>query len=489
MLLLGLAYASTIFLPYALNDENWIIRASHWWARFDVRQGRPLFSIAIFLTSQLRNVVGAAVIPVLRIGAIVGLAAAMAMVATWIEWWRFDRARAWLIVLVVASLPPFQIYVTDATWIVIPFTASVAAVLLVCAAYHRSDRSLRLPSYVCAAAMWLCALAFYQPAILIAIGLLIVPVLTADVRDAASIRSVTTFAIFVTAFVASITLMYYVAWLILWRMLESANAPAYYSPLAVNAHALSRLKYFFSDRLLQMLNLWHVDALRPTMSAWLVGLTALLGSAVDLVRAVRAGDPPAGVRRWAVKYALATGILIASDAIPLLASAPVPSYVTAPALAFVVVFWAVHGVHEVARCSPVALRAFTASLVALAVFGLFMAEYTTLTYFAVPLSLEYGLVRGEVIEYVRTHPTVHRIHVVGRKVPLLNHGLHEFGWSNATFDVYTRDMVKNVLDEIGAAADVDVTVSETLATALPSVEPPSADTALVIDLSRIHIAR
>jgi len=489
-ILLGLTYASTIFLPYALNDENWIIRASNWWARLDVRQGRPLFSIVIFLTSKLRDGVGAMVIPLLRAGAIVGIAIAMTMIARWMERWHCSRASSVLVVLTVASLPPYQVYVADATWIVLPFLAAITATITLSSAYDRmGEPDSKLRSYGAAAGLMFFSLAFYQPAVLISVGLQIVPVLTVDVRDSTSVRARVKFVAFVIAFVAIVTLVYYLTWLYLWRLLESTTGAAYYSPFAVNRHPFKRLVYFFSDRLLQVLNLWYVDALRPTPYAAVMASAILVGGAADFLRTRGNSAGRGSARNWLLKYGCVVAILIASDAIPLMAAAPIPSYVTAPALAFVVTFWALQSVFRLSPDGLGIIREPTIYLLGVGVFGLFMAEYTTLTYFSVPVSLEYGLIKGEVVEFLKTHQAVHHVHVVGRKTPLLNHGLHEFGWSNATFDVYARDMVKNVLDDVGVPADIDVTASGTLATALAPAQVPQPEEALVIDLSRIHVVR
>jgi hypothetical protein len=486
--LLGLTYSSTLFLPYALNDEQWIVRASDWWARFDVRQGRPLFTLAIYLTSQLHARIGFAVIAALRAGAIIGLAAAMILLSTWLQRWRFGRIPSAMMCLTIASLPPFQIYVVNATWLVMPLVASVAAMLLVAAGYRRSVTSRRsLLLYGAAAALMFASLAFYQPSVLIAPAMLIVPLMSVGVRDEEAEAHVIRFVIFAGVLIAGTVLTYYLCWLFLWRALEGASAGGYYSPTSFNMISLARLRYFFSDRLLQALNLWHVDSLQLTSFSYVTAALIAAGVVLDLIRTVAGRQTPAHLGRWCRKYAAVLAVLVASDGIPLLASSPIPSYVTAPALFFVVVFWAFASAREILTVRAMSNGPlFSCCLAIVMAAGLFLAQYTVSTYFSVPLFVEYRFVRGEIREYLNVHQSVRRIHVIGRHDSLLNHGLHEFAWSNATFDVYIRDMVKNALDDVGVPSEIDVTASGTLASSMPKADVPTSD-ALVIDLSRIHL--
>jgi len=487
-LLLGLTYSSTFFLPYALNDEQWIVRASGWWARFDVRQGRPLFSLAIFATSRLHTWMGFAVISAMRAGAVFGLAAAMVLLCVWMQQWNVRRIDAAIRCVTIASLPPFQIYVTDATWLVIPFNCSIAAMLLTFAGYRRSVMwPKRLAFYAGAAVLLLVALAFYQPAVLIAPAMLVVPLLSITVRDSQAETRALRFVMFAGALVATVVLIYYLSWLLLWSAQEGVSGGGYYSPTSVTVISVERLRYFFTDRLLQTLNLWYVDELKPTVYSYVTATVIALGMSTDLARTFDGSRTASHLGRWCRKYAAVIVVLVASDGIPLLASAPIPSYVTAPALFFVVATWAFSSLHQcLTSIGRHGAWAFSLGLSAVAVLGLFLAQYTVLTYFAVPLFLEYRLVRGEIGDYLKSHKEVHRVHVIGRHDSLLNQGRHEFGWSNATFDVYIRDMVKNALDDVGVPSEIEVTASNTAAAAMPRADVPPGD-ALIIDLSRIRI--
>ncbi|HWW83985.1 MAG TPA: hypothetical protein VNZ26_10310 [Vicinamibacterales bacterium] len=487
-LLLGLAYSSTIFLEYALNDENWIIRASDWWLRFDVRQGRPLFSLAIYLTSRLHDLFGFHVIALLRAGGIVGLAFAMAFLSVWLQRWGASKIHALITCLAVATLPPFQIYIANATWVVIPFTVTIVATLLLSHGYHDAGTARRRGlCYLGSGMLILGSLAFYQPAILIGLAMFIVPTLAMPVRETGETRKVARFVAFGAAFFAVVTLLYYVAWFLLWRWLERQSAGGYYSPTFVNIDPVGRLHYFFRDRLIQATNLWYVDSLKASVWSYLTISLIGIGAIADLIEASKGSDVGEHLANLLTKYICAFAFVVLSDAIPLLAGAPIPSYVTAPALFFAVAIWASHGVYASVGGREPAMRLVGAGLAAFAAVGLFMAQYTIVTYFAVPQFLEYALIQGEARAYLKSHQSIQHVHVVGRKDSLLNHGLHEFGWSNSTFDVYVRDMVKNVLDEVGVPSEVEVTASDTLVSALPKTSVPPPGSALIIDLSRIHL--
>jgi hypothetical protein len=130
----------------------------------------------------------------------------------------------------------------------------------------------------------------------------------------------------------------------------------------------------------------------------------------------------------------------------------------------------------------------SALLGAAAMAGCFIAQYTVLTYFAVPLFVENQIVKREVVQYFQTHPKLTRVHVLGRKDVIMNSGYSEYAWTNSTVDVYIRDMVKNVLDDVGAPSDTQVSANGVGAAQegviLPSQVPANA---LIIDLSRIQL--
>src|SRR5207247_3203345 len=90
------------------------------------------------------------------------------------------------------------------------------------------------------------------------------------------------------------------------------------------------------------------------------------------------------------------------------------------------------------------------------------------------------IVKREAQEYLKTHATLTRVHVLGRKDVILNSGFMEFGWANSLVDVYIRDMVKNVLDDVGVPSDIEVTSAGAAATQLTTPGPAVPADALLI---------
>jgi hypothetical protein len=294
-------------------------------------------------------------------------------------------------------------------------------------------------------------------------------------------------AIASTLLVATIV-AYYVVWLVLWWKIEG-HAMFYYGPLAYNSDPLFRLKYFFSTRLIQVFNLWYVRSVNPS-GFFFASLAMIAGAAIaDFVRALGGGRPVDGLVGWGIKYLGTLAVLVASDSIPLIATILIRSYVTMPGLYLVATVLLASSIHRwlgvIRTTGDQLLSAFLGSA---AVAGCFIAQYTVLTYFAVPLFVENQIVKRDVVEYFKTHPKLTRVHVLGRKDVLMNSGYQEYGWTNSTVDVYIRDMVKNVLDDVGATSDTEVTATGVGAAQLGSflMSQVPAD-ALIIDLSRIQL--
>jgi hypothetical protein len=488
-LFLAMMYSSTIFLRYALSDEQWIIRATNYWLRFDLRQGRPLFSWTIYATSLLHNSVGFDVVRVLRIGAIVGLAAAMSLLVVWMERFGIKRVHAVLIAAVFATLPSTQIYVVDATWLVMPTIATIVAMLLIHRALDATAKGWRRWSLLAVASVLnVASLAFYQPAVLIGFGMLSVPLLWVDVRDSVELKRRTRFVVVTSALLVATILVYYVVWLVLWWKIES-HAMFYFGPRAYNSDALGRLKYFLTTRLTQVFNLWHVQSVAP--SGFFYGSLALItGAAIaDLVRAVGDGRLIDGLVRWGIKYVGTLALLMAGDSILLVFVIPIRSFVTMPALYLIATVLLAASIHRwlgVIRTHDDQL--LSGLLGSAAVAGSFIAQYTVLTYFAVPLFVENQIVKRDVVEYFKTHPKLTYVHVLGRRDVIMNSGYEEYGWTNSIVDVYIKDMVKNVLDDVGVPSDTEVTASGVGAAqsgvVLPNQVPADA---LIIDLSRIQL--
>ena len=89
------------------------------------------------------------------------------------------------------------------------------------------------------------------------------------------------------------------------------------------------------------------------------------------------------------------------------------------------------------------------------------------------------------VQYLETHPKLTYVHVLGRKHGIMNSGYMEYGWTNSSVGVYIRDLVKNVLDDVGVPSDIYISsLGEATQAVIPAYIPADA---LVIDLSRIDL--
>ncbi len=407
-LILAAVYSSTIVYPYVLTDEAWIIRPGT--ASWTYSMGRPFFSGLGWLASQMWGARGLDVIYAMRLSAIAGLAGTAFVVMRWLQMWGHDRLTASFIAIALMTLPAYQIVVADGTQLAIAIFFAVLATHL----YFRYANRSMIPI---SAGLLFAALLIYQQQVLVAYAMLAVPLLRRREID----RRVLEYG----ALATTVSIGYFVAWKMLYRLIWPARVDTRYGPDAVSIPGVDQLAHFLDTRLPQIASFWDVS--QPNYG--IIAVTALS------LMAVKAASDIIESREAVVRYGLLLGLLAASDGFAILARA-YPSYVTGTAISLVLLYWAYCG-------AAVVLRTFAPhSAGMLAAAGCVAAFFTVKDEIAVPNWRHMQEIRAAILD----NPTAQDFYVLG--TPTGGSGYQEFGWRNSATDVYLHLASIDVADDL-----------------------------------------
>ncbi|MCQ8782841.1 hypothetical protein [Mangrovibrevibacter kandeliae] len=407
-IVLFLAYSATLFFPYLLTDETWIVRPGTYSWTF--RMGRPAFSAFIWISGQMQQTIGLDVIYVMRGSAILALAATAVILKRWFLDWGHDRVTAMWLPIVLLSLPGYQIVVADGTQL------AVAILLTTCATVvlprRREDIEPARP--LIAALLYVAALLIYQQQVLLAFAMLAVPLLASSVD-----RRTIGYVIAVGCFVTAVSVAYFLVWRII------AIPDERYGPQAVQFPAPSIVLDFVSGRFIQAANLWKVVG--PPQVGLPVVVVAILMAIKVAFEFFRQSW------RFLLPSIVLVGLLVASDGFAILAR-NYPSYVTLTPLNFLIGYWAFAGLAVLAGRWRGPLAAI------LAVGGALLAFITVKDEIAIPNNRTVAAIRAAFVE----HPQVTNFNFV---LPVQGGpGYSEFGWRNTANYLYL--MAINVADHL-----------------------------------------
>ena len=175
-------YSSTISLPYMLLDENWLLRGidsdpAHTYPllrkMISIIQGRPFFALLLSITRGFAHLTSQTIaIQMLRFMSILGLAAFALQIYTLSMKIKIPFFIAIAIALSSVTLPPFQVLIGNATWLVIPLLLIAWSFLICFDSAPKNYKNAKLNILVC---IFLCgiSLATYQSLIMINLSLLL----------------------------------------------------------------------------------------------------------------------------------------------------------------------------------------------------------------------------------------------------------------------------------------------------------------------------
>lgn len=413
---LSLIYLPTILYPYLLTDELWIIRPNTY--SWTYSMGRPLFSFFAALAAWVNGNISLAVIYVMRLSAVCGLALSGLYLARWFEVWGHTRRDSFFLAIAVMTLPAYQIVVADGTQL------AWAILFAVSGTYYFFLAFLRQSWLGCLAAglLMIAALLTYQQQLLVSFAMLCIPLLRRRF-DSHTYK----FILLHAAFLSFISILYFVGWKITYRLLWPGRIDTRYGPDAVQFPSLGQLRSWAETRIVQVANLWDVGGVPST--------GVIFGIVIALILAKTLSDLRFNPRFSAINYTIMLCLLPATDGFSILARA-YPSYITTTALGLAIFYWAVSGAGVLLSKARVNL------LFLIAVLGSFLAFMTVKNEVAVPNWRQMNVIEQAIFK----HETALNFHIVGAIQG--GPGYQEFGWRNSATDVYLHLMTINVADHL-----------------------------------------
>ncbi|MCH9672810.1 MAG: glucosyltransferase domain-containing protein [Gammaproteobacteria bacterium] len=407
-----IVYSPTLIYPYLLADETWLVRPNAW--GWTLPMGRPGFSVFAFLAQLIHSTLGfEAVIYAMRISAIVALGWSGWLMCLWFERWGHSRLVSWSIAVSMLTLPAFQIVVADGTQLAYSMLATVLSIR----AFDRGFEARNWKSLLWSAFLLYGALTIYQQQALVFFALLAVPLLMHS-RELSTYKYVVSSGVFVVA----VSVIYFVSWRAMYRLVWPDRLDTRYGPDAVGLPGLEVLDAFVTNRLVQVANLWDVS--HPDFG-WITAVIAILVlvCAAMIIRQ--------STWRAPLAIGLLVGLLVATDAFRLVAGA-YPSYVTATALSMCVFYLAVAPV----ACSRFGHYAAPLVLCLGAGFAFFTVK-----------EVAYDNWRHDTIvrEAMLANPEGRSLHIVGHS---RSDDYQEFSWQNAGNDYYVSITASNIAEDL-----------------------------------------
>lgn len=403
-------YSPTFHYPYVLTDEAWIIRPNT--SSWTLSMGRPFFSILGSASANLMASFGLDVIYAMRLSAVVGLSAASYFLMRWFEQWGHSRLASFAIAVAVMTLPAFQIVVADGTQLAVAIFFSVLATHL----YFRPDRPVLFRAAI-AATLLLAALLIYQQQILVAFAMLVVPLLRS--------KNVGRRAIEFAVLIASVSVVYFLLWKVIYNQLWPGKIDMRYGPEAVQLPGIEQLRNFLDVRLPQIASLWDVSP--PSYGVIAVLVLGLV--AVKVARDMR--EPKSAI----LTYVLLLGLLATSDGFSILARA-YPSYVSATALSLLLFYLAYSSVETLSKRFAPPIVCFLAAI------GCVSAFSTVKNEIAIPNWTHMQQIRHAIID----NPKKNNFYLLGTQSS--DRRFKEFNWRNSATDVYLNLAAIDVADDL-----------------------------------------
>lgn len=457
-------YGSTVFMPFLLKDETWLLRGYDEAGAYPslrkgvaLDQGRPVFAVLLFATRLLASVTSQLdAIVVMRAVAILCLAIFSYLLFRLFISCRIDRYSAACLALASSTLPSMQVYVSNATWLCIPLVVVTCAVVLVRERWDSclASRRLLIIAAITQIAAFIATLATYQSVVLVAVPLVLFVFLTKPLSQFWSRE--TGFAAFTAANAVLALGTYTVVWHIAGTLLHTGGSTwARYGIDGVEL-AFSDFNFLLAHRLPQALNLWNLSLHRYIYLAVAVLLIGIL-CRIAVTRARSSTALSSVIADLSIKSLAVVAALAIADIIPLASKQPLYSYTTLTALSlsvFLAAAWSVTYILQIwdTQARKLTRAAFTVFLLV----GTVSASYGTFNYFAYPIWSETEFVRRAVRAAVSEGIPINKIEVIGARKPGNYPQLQEFSWGNLDHSFYIYWLIRNVLRQEGLNDDVDI---------------------------------
>ncbi len=449
--ILFLVYLPTFLYPYLLADETSLVRY------ITLPPGRYLFAFISWGFATIFRLVGFYAIYVMRGFAVFWLALAGYFLMRWFEYWGHERTLSFLLAICIMTLPAYQIVVADGTQLAFAiFVATFAT------HYHfTSVDSSNWRKYTISSSLLLIAILTYQQQLLVALSMLAVPLLMT--KEWRVYRSVISYGAFVTI----LALVYFICWkFIFYPLAFPGKIDTRYGPHAVHIPGKEQFIEFMEGRISQVANLWNVHHPYLTWIVYIVFALIIIRLFYDLI---------IFPKQFALKLTLLIGLIIGSDFFRF-ATGAYHSYVTATALTLILFYMAFSGLDVLLR------KKTTIFVMALAVYGCFMAFITVKNEIAIPNRHH----MDQITEAVINNPNRLNFHI-DFAYKNDSTAYQEFQWRNT--GVYLHFITIDVLDHLAIMGTISddrrgkmyVSVGGAESGGLPDSTPsePKADSFIV----------
>lgn len=460
--------------------------------------GRPLSGILFLGLKFIRHV---SELNLVRFLSFINITVLAFMTFYWLRINRVNALLSLLVAIMIVTLPPFQVYISYFTTAPFGLAASIAmfALLLV---YKSEVKRLRNKCGMLSMSVLLLviALSLYQITAFYYWIMVSVIVLRTKPED------------FVKEYWKKITLYFFIfaiavgIYYIIWRLgLWYFDTPigGKYDARRFVQDPISRIIWFFKGSLFEASNLWNVN---PTHRiALFVGGFTILGVSSDFF-----------IKRYfSIKFSWITFFNTIIKVVFLLSFFPAgyilllanvdPSleYRTYIALSSLFVIFVFLGCYNLvcAITSQKIRICFIAISAFIAIFSIFMANYTVTNYFVIPDSLELRHIKSEALYYQRSTgkklSSVNIVRLAQSLAPTARR--NEIGEQSAQHGPNIRPMVMAALSELGVSSDLRVTFSDSINAptwtehervlvnicALPVKTVKADRNATIIDMSRL----
>jgi hypothetical protein len=467
--LLLLVYSSTIVLPYLLLDETWLLRNSNVASdiaypsiRFLVGlvQGRPIFLLLLVMTRGLVYLTSQTVtIQLLRLLAIFGLAFFSVQLYTLASRIKLSPTVSLPIAIGAVTLPAFQVFVGNATWLVIPLVL-VTWCFIICFDFVMNEQNKTKLWRTLLKTLFLSGLvlATYQSLLLIHFALLLFVFLFG--HSNISRKNGKRLAVFVCGITLLSLAIYYCAWKFSYHLLLGNFSESRYAPQNVSFESLiGKVDFLFTFRLRQALNLWCVNVFSNAYYLSLIAISLGFITKALLLPWKNVDSTLSSMGHLFDAILVCLLIMMVSDAIAMSAPQQLKSYTTLAALSlccYFIITWSVlniftflSSVMGYVKLSP------NRALLFICLCSLLLAQLTVLRMFSIPNWVTTNVIEDSIRGTIEQGQTINKIIVYQAERPLdrlyaksNNFYASEFNWLNLGDRYYVYWSLKSIFDHL-----------------------------------------
>jgi hypothetical protein len=418
-LILFLIYLPTFLHPYLLTDETWLIAIPGSHVGLGDGFGRYLFAFISWGMNELFQKIGFYSIYFIRGFAVFWLALSGFFLMRWFEYWGHEKFLSFLLSILILTLPAYQIVVADGA----PLAFAIFTAIVSTYYFFTSADNLNWKKYILLSVLLIFSLTTYQQQVLVALAMLIVPLL--QKKDWLTYKSVVIYGCFVTL----VTFVYFVVWkFILYPRAFPGRIDERYGPHAISIPSIDQFFDFFSNRLLQISNLWNVQ--QPHINIVVCIILSLI-----LIKIFFGTS-----KLFIFKFPVLVGLVFGADFFRFITGA-YHSYVTAPAISLVILYMAFSGLYFLFRKKTIFI------IFLLTIYGSFMAFNTVKNEIAIPVSHHFNQIKESVLK----NPSSTRFHL---DFSYKNDSVatQEFQWRNG--GVYLFHMATSVFEDLAINGEI-----------------------------------